>query len=642
MSMNRRERRAAKAGRSATAPPPQIQAMLGRGIEHHQAGRLSQAEAAYRDVLEIQPANPDALNLLGVIAHQSGDHKRAVELIGRALKQNAGVALYHNNIGTALRALGRNAEAAKHYRRAIEIEPAYAEAHSNLGNTLMDLGKPEEAVRSYERAIELAPGAADPRTGLGGAYMALDQAELAAPQFRKAVELDPGSALAHRNLANLLEREGDRAAAREHLRRATALDPTDGEAWYELGWALRENYELEEAAACLQRAASLDPDDGAARYSLGLTLKELGYPERAVEQMQAALDIDNDDPEARNSLANLYKELGQLDDAAEQYEIGLRCNPDHEVLLTNRSLLRLMRGNLQAGWADYLARGSVAEKRASLRRDRLGEDLRGQRYLLLRDQGLGDEIFFLRFVRELKERGAWIAYRTDPKIEGIVSRLPFLDETLGPDEEPSAHDAVLSPGDLPHLLGLDTVEKIPPTIELTPLAARVDGMREALRAAGPPPYIGVTWRAGIQLRNKLSKITSLEAVAAALAGCAGTLVALQRAPFDGEIDALTDRAGRPAHDMTALNEDLESMLALLTLLDDYVCVSNTNTHLRAGVGRTSRVLVPFPPDYRWMLEGHESPWFPGTRTYRQSPDGGWDDAFRDLARDLETSFPRTQ
>ena len=91
--------------------------------------------------------------------------------------------------------------------------------------------------------------------------------------------------------------------------------------------------------------------------------------------------------------------------------------------------------------------------------------------------------------------------------------------------------------------------------------------------------------------------------------------------------------GRPAHDLNALNEDLESMLALLALLDDYVGVSNTNTQLRAGVGKTARVLVTAPPDWRWMAEGNESPWFPGFRAYRQGNDGGWDEAFQELAHD---------
>jgi hypothetical protein len=86
--------------------------------------------------------------------------------------------------------------------------------------------------------------------------------------------------------------------------------------------------------------------------------------------------------------------------------------------------------------------------------------------------------------------------------------------------------------------------------------------------------------------------------------------------------------------MTALNEPLEDMLALLALLDDYVCVSNTNVHLRAGAGRTSRVLMPHPPEFRWMADGDESPWFPGTRIYRQTAAGDWACALTRLKKEL--------
>jgi hypothetical protein len=89
--------------------------------------------------------------------------------------------------------------------------------------------------------------------------------------------------------------------------------------------------------------------------------------------------------------------------------------------------------------------------------------------------------------------------------------------------------------------------------------------------------------------------------------------------------------------MTALNEDLEAMLALLALIDDYIGVSNTNMHLRAGVGKTARVLVPCPPEWRWMAQGEMSPWFPGFRIYRQKNDGDWSTALNELRSDISAA-----
>lgn len=165
-------------------------------------------------------------------------------------------------------------------------------------------------------------------------------------------------------------------------------------------------------------------------------------------------------------------------------------------------------------------------------------------------------------------------------------------------------------------------------------------MREALHRAGPPPYTGVTWRAGTAAREQggadwlLSKEVTLGALGPALRHAPGTLIALQRLPAAGELAALATACGRAVEDFTAINESLEDMLALLELMDDYVGVSNTNMHLRAAVGRGARVLVPNPAEWRWMQCGDHSPWFPGFRLYRQSLNGSWTTALSALSQDL--------
>ena len=177
-----------------------------------------------------------------------------------------------------------------------------------------------------------------------------------------------------------------------------------------------------------------------------------------------------------------------------------------------------------------------------------------------------------------------------------------------------------------------------------PKAARVRELGETLRMLGDPPYIGVTWRGGTPREEqtgrgwRLFKEIPLAKLARALGPVSGTVISLQRNPKETENSVLSKLAGKPVHDLSELNADLESMLALLALLDDYVGVSNTNTHLRATVGKTARVLVPHPVDWRWMISGNESPWFPGFRVYRQGPDGDWELALGRLRGDLLAAF----
>ncbi|MFB3151304.1 MAG: hypothetical protein ACE10M_12145, partial [Alphaproteobacteria bacterium] len=182
---------------------------------------------------------------------------------------------------------------------------------------------------------------------------------------------------------------------------------------------------------------------------------------------------------------------------------------------------------------------------------------------------------------------------------------------------------------------MKSARDIPPSIRLVPEPEREARLRDRLAAYGAPPYIGVTWRAGVKNEpGAVFKLAPLGEFAKALGTTEGTVLVLQRHPEAGEIEELGHGLGRAAYDLTALNDDLEDMLALLALLDEYVTVSNTNVHLSAGAGGTCRVLVPNPAEYRWMAEGDESPWFPGSKVYRQGVDGDWGTAFRTLTEDL--------
>ncbi len=199
-------------------------------------------------------------------------------------------------------------------------------------------------------------------------------------------------------------------------------------------------------------------------------------------------------------------------------------------------------------------------------------------------------------------------------------------------------DITASVADLPFLVGMKSAADIAPPYPLPVEPKRKNSMAARLDRFGPAPYIGLTWRAGTGRPGETFREVPRGRLAKVLDPVKGTVVALQRNPEAGEIDALSQALGRQVHDFTALNDELEDMLAALSLIDGYVGVANTNVHLRAGAGRTSRVLIPHPPAYRWMARGDESPWFPGCSVYRQRVDGDWGPAFQALIKDLGRAF----
>ncbi|MCH7889623.1 MAG: tetratricopeptide repeat protein, partial [Proteobacteria bacterium] len=580
-------------------------AALPAAVRHLHAGQLQRSEALCREVLEARPDHHAALHLLGVVMHRMGRKEAAVELIGKAVALRPDYAEAHNGLGNVLAEMGRLGEAAAAYRMTVAVKPGYAEAHCNLGTTLSELGEFDEAAAALEKAIALKPDLAQ----------------------------------AHNNLGIVLQKQEKFADAASSCRRAIAINPKLAEAHNNLGSALKDLGRFDEAVAACRKAIALKRNFAEAHTNLGNALKEQRKLAEAVAAQRKAIALKPDYAEAHNNLGNALKEQGKLDEAIAAYDRALAVDPDYAEARFGRAVVHLLRGNFAAGWRDYMARRSMKRAGPEVHREPLGPELAGKRVLVVKDQGLGDEIFLLRFAPRLEARGATISYLADPRIAAMVGRLPFIARLAGPEEGPGTFDLVLSVGDLPYLLGMNEERDIPPSTELSVLPERLAEIRARLSSLGPPPYIGVTWRAGTQETGRLSKIAPLERLAAGLRPAGGTVVAVQRNPAAGEIEAFAGALGRDAHDLTALNDDLEGMLALVDLLDDYVCVSNLNVQLRAARGRASRVLIPNPPEFRWMAAGEESPWFPGTPLYRQTADGDWDRAFAVLARDLAAAWP---
>ena len=192
-------------------------------------------------------------------------------------------------------------------------------------------------------------------------------------------------------------------------------------------------------------------------------------------------------------------------------------------------------------------------------------------------------------------------------------------------------------------MGMRDPTEIPPPISFPHILEDRVCLLDELPGLGPPPYIGVTWHAGTKVSHRsrflhLYKEISLELIADLLSNLDATVIILQRNSTSSELDRFNAHLGRKAHDLGGFDQDLENMAKLLVSLDEYIAVSNTNVHLRAAVGKASRVLVPFPPEWRWMDTGTESTWYPGTVLYRQSKLGDWTKSIQRLKDDLETKF----
>jgi predicted O-linked N-acetylglucosamine transferase (SPINDLY family) len=305
-----------------------ISQALAIAIEHHRAGRLDIAAQLYRQILAVEPNQAEVVHFLGVIAYQTGHHALAVEYIQRSIDLKGSVAVFHNNLGEAYRALCRIPEAVGCYRRALELNPHYAEAYSNLGAALQDQGNRDEAVACYRRAIALKPENAKAHNNLGAALQDQGKRDEAVACCRRALELEPDYAEAYSNLGVALRSQGNLDEAEACCRRALELKPGYAEAHNNLGVTLKDQEKLDEAISCYRRALERKPDYAEAHSNLGAALQEQGKLDEAVACCLRALELKPDFAEACNNLGAAYKGQGRLDRAVACYRRALALRPD--------------------------------------------------------------------------------------------------------------------------------------------------------------------------------------------------------------------------------------------------------------------------------------------------------------------------
>ncbi|MFC1845005.1 tetratricopeptide repeat protein [Thermodesulfobacteriota bacterium] len=305
------------------------QGILQQALALHQAGRLHEAEALYRQILAVEPDHPDALHYFGMLAYQVGKNEIAIELISRALKCRPDYINAHNNLGIVLNDQGRPDEAIASFQRALALRPDHAEVHFNLGNTLKDQGKLNKAAASYRQALSLNPDYAEAHNNLGIIYKDQGNLDEAVASFRKALFLKPDYAEAHYNLGNSLNDQGKLDEAVASYRKAISLRPDYAEAHYNLGNVFRDKGKADEAVASYRQVLSLKPGYVDAHNNLGGILKDQGKLDEAIASFQQALTLNPDSAEMHYNLGVIFRESGKLDDAIASYKKALSLKSDY-------------------------------------------------------------------------------------------------------------------------------------------------------------------------------------------------------------------------------------------------------------------------------------------------------------------------
>lgn len=572
---------------------------LRAAIDHLQRGELEKAERACEKALSIRPMHAGALGLAAVVALKKGEYPRALQRAALAVQLDPRNAQFQFTHAEALAANDQFADAVDAYRRSLKITPRNPAAEFGLGYALQMIGDAGEALSAFQRATILDPQSALGFVNLGAALQRAGRLEEAQAALTRAVTLAPEHAEAHYNMAVVLEGKGELAAAEAEYRAALARKSDHVQALNNLGALLERCGDAAEGIKLLARVLRLAPGFAEAWLNTG----------------------------------NCLKEQGLFADAIAAYGRAVELKPELRDARKNRGLARLTLGDFAGGWRDHLARDLT--RPPPLRPEGpLPADLSGKTILLRREQGVGDELFFLAFAPHLARRGAELVVEVDRRLVGMIARAGIAARVVTTLAEAGEVDIDLLIADLPVALNHAATGDCPSPLVIPPEPRRVEAMRARLASIGAGPYLGVSWRAGVVVGGRFTKTIPTSVLGRALAGNPGSAISLQRNPAADETAAFATAIGRPVANFSDVNDDLEDMLALVSLIDEYVAVSNTNVHLRTACGRGTRVLVPHPPEWRLMAEGPVSPWYPQSTLYRQAASGSWDAALAELASDL--------
>lgn len=556
-------------------------------------GRQEEAALRYRQAIEYDPRDWQAHHELANLLYLAGRFEEAELHYRAALPSNPERAEAHYGLGLALARAGKWQAAAAELAVVVQQKPGHCEAWHEYGNALHCTGRLDDAIQAYRRALESRPERSETHFNLGVTLSRRRLFDAAIECYRRAIELRPDYAEAHNNLANLMQLHGRMKEAIDGYDRAILAAPAWSAARYNRALALQEQGRLEEVAAAYRDVLAADPRHAEAANNLGNTLLALRRPGEAIASYQMAIGLA--DP---GSAPELVRQAHW-----------------------NLALAQLVTGDLREGWKGYEWRLRGNPNAAHFSKPGWsGEPFAHRKLLVWSEQGLGDAVQFARYLEMVKKLGGDVLFECRPEMAGLMRDSELAGKVVERGSPLPDHHLQVPLMSLPRLLG-GGLEDIPDRVpylrvrpeSLTRWAARV-AHRQLRR-------VGLVWAgnpAHQNDRNRSMTFADLDP----LAGLPGIAwYSLQKGgqgsecdlgSWHGELDQLGPELG-----------DMRDTAAVLLSLDLVISVDTMVAHLAGALARPVWTMLPYAPDWRWLLDREDSPWYPTMRLFRQPAPGDW-------------------
>ncbi len=615
-------------------PPAENPATLHQmGLAACARGEFSQGVFLLRAAVAGAPNLSDFHLDLGRALQAAGDVPSAVESLRKAVSLAPGNARAHCNLGLALKAYGDLSAAAAALSNAINLQPSYPVALANLGLVLADQQKHHEAVAVFERALQLEPGMLPVYAPLGNSLLALDRAGDAVAVFGHLVAVEPANALNHFGLGNALAKAKRYEDAIAAYRRALSINPQLVDVYLNLSNCYSLTRRNEEAIAAVGRLIQAQPDRADAYCNLGNFLSAMDRFDDAVIAYRRATSLDPAFVEAHCNLAMTLVLQGKFNDAMAEFDEAIRIRPDFPEGHFRRGQLDLLLGNFARGWEGWEGRRGMTELRGPVRNFQQplwdGGDVAGKTFLINCELGYGDTVQFIRYASLLADRGARVIVETQPEMVKLVRSVRGISEVIAQGQPLPAFDVFCPLLSLPRNFKT-TVQSIPCDVPyLTPDTATVDRWKQILGPSNGRRRIGLAWGGNPDHPNDARRSIATNLLAP-LATSDVEFHHVRNAPFS------RDEMPFAVVDHRSQLRDFSDTAALISQLDLVISVDTVGAHLAGAMGKPVWMLLPHIPDWRWMLDRADTPWYPTMRLFRQKKTGDWPSVLGEAAGALES------
>ena len=536
--------------------------------------------------------------------------------------------------GLSLHQQGQLEQARLAYERMLALHPGHADAMHMLGVIAMQATNYALAVELISVSVQANPVNATAQLNLGLAYKELQRFEEALSCFQQAIHLRPDYAQAFFNRALVLHATGHLDAALADFEKAIEIQPDYAQAWNNRGVVLQAQLRWDEAATSYVRAIAAQPDLGQAHYNLGNALRALGRFEEAITSYDAAIALEADAAHAFNNRGLALQELQRSAQAIASYDAAIAIQANYADAYWNKAIELLLCGDFAQGWKLYEWRWQrdafTSRKRDFAQPLWLGDaPLVGKTVLLHAEQGLGDSIQFCRYAREVQALGAHVLLEVPRSLMALFASLEGVSQVIekgAPLPRFDYHCPLLS---LP--LAFQTqLENLPGR---TPYLASTAPQRDRWqRRLGPrtQPRVGLVWSGNALDKNDLQRSMRLQDLLPYLS-TDFEFICLQKEmrPADQHLIQTSQ-----IRFFGAQIEDFSDTAALCDLVDLVISVDTSVAHLAGALGKPTWILLPYTPDWRWMLHRDDSPWYPSVRLYRQTQERAWPPVLERMRSDL--------